>query len=105
MKIICNENRPISGIKIRELYSLQLLKVATPEERSITLNATANVYLTKQYHYEQDKFMTWMGNVLFVYSYNQKLYRYELRDYGVVCDRSNVVRVADEYWLSYASDL
>lgn len=105
MKIICNENRPISGMRIRELYSLHLIKIAPSEEVDITLRATAKVYLTKQSYYEQDKFMTWMGNVLFVYSYNQKLYRYELRDYGVVCESRNVTHVADEYWFSYVLDL
>ena len=105
MKIIFNENRPISGTKIRELYSLRLIRTAPPEEVDITLRATAKVYLTKQSHYEQDKFMTWMGNVLFVYSYNQKLYRYELRDYGIACESRSVMHVADEYWFSYVSDL
>lgn len=105
MKIVLNENRPISGMRIRELYSLHLLKVALPEEIDVALRCTAKVYLAKQSYYEQDKFMTLMGNVLFVYSYNQKLYRYELRDYGVVCEFRNITHVADEHWFSYTSDL
>ena len=105
MKLICGVNKPLRITEIQEMYRIQFGKVATLEEFSVTFGTTVNVYHVKQFHYEQSKFMTLIGNVLFVYSYNQRLYRYELRDYGVVCDRSNVVHVADEYWLPYTSEL